>query len=81
MKLLNIFLSILILLLAAAVAVFSFFLYEKRDKMIDGWGKMADAVNKAAVSLDKGSGTEVAKELSPEELAHDKYDDLAKKTA
>lgn len=79
MKLLNIFLSILILLLAAAVAVFSFFLYEKRDKMIDGWGKMADAVNKAAVSLDKGSGTEVAKELSPEELAHDKYDDLAKK--
>jgi hypothetical protein len=79
MKLLNIFLSILILLLAAAVAVFSFFLYEKRDKMIDGWGKMADAVNKAAASLDKGSGTEVAKELSPEELAHDKYDDLAKK--
>lgn len=79
MKLLNIFLSILILLLAAAVAVFSFFLYEKRDKMIDGWGKMAEAVNKAAVSLDKGSGTEVAKELSPEELAHDKYDDLAKK--
>ena len=79
MKLLNIFLSILILLLAAAVAVFSFFLYEKRDKMIDGWGKMADAVNKAAVSLDKGSGTEVAKELSPEELAHDKYDDLTKK--
>ena len=79
MKLLNIFLSILILLLAAAVAVFSFFLYEKRDKMIDGWGKMADAVNKAAVSLDKGSGTEVAKELSTEELAHDKYDDLTKK--
>ncbi len=79
MKLLNIFLSILILLLAVAVAVFSFFLYEKRDKMIDGWGKMADTVNKTAVSLDKGSGTEVAKELSPEELAHDKYDDLAKK--
>ena len=39
MKILNIFLSILILLLAAAVAVFSFFLYEKRDKMIDGWGE------------------------------------------
>ena len=79
MKFLNIFLSILILLLAAAAAVFSFFLYEKRDNMIDGWGKMAEAVNSSAASLDKGSGTEVAKELSAEELAHDKYEDLEKK--
>ena len=79
MKILNIFLSILILLLAAAVAVFSFFLYEKRDKMIDGWGKMAEAVSNSAASLDKGSGTEVAKELSKEALAHDKYEDLATK--
>lgn len=79
MKFVNILLSILILLLAAATAVFSFFLYEKRDKMIDGWGKMAEAVNSSAASLDKGSGTTVAKELSPQELAHDKYDDLAGK--
>ena len=79
MKLLNIFLSILILLLAVAAAVFSFFLYEKRDKMIDGWGKMAEAVSSSAASLDKGSGTEVAKELSVENLGHDKYDDLATK--
>ena len=79
MKLLNIFLSVLILLLAVAAAVFSFFLYEKRDKMIDGWEKMAKAVNRSAASLDKGSGTEVAKELSVENLGHDKYDDLATK--
>ncbi|MBU8901686.1 MAG: hypothetical protein KOO69_03005 [Victivallales bacterium] len=79
MKVLNIFLSILILLLAVATAVFSFFLYEKRDMMIDGWSKMAEAVSSSAASLDKGSGTEVAKELSAEELAHDKYDDLDSK--
>jgi hypothetical protein len=79
MKLLNIFLSILILLLAAAAAVFSFFLYEKRDNMIDGWAKMAETVSSSAASLDKGSGTEVAKELSAEELSHDKYEDLASK--
>jgi len=79
MKLLNIFLSILILLLAAASAVFSFFLYEKRDKMIKGWEKMAQAVSSSAVSLDEGSGTEVAKKLSVENLGHDKYDDLDKK--
>jgi len=79
MKFINILLSILILLLATAAAVFSFFLYEKRDKMIDGWGKMAEAVNSSAASLDKGSGTEVAKTLSTEELSHEKYDDLANK--
>jgi flagellar basal body-associated protein FliL len=79
MKLLNIILSVLILLLAVAAAVFSFFLCEKRDTMIDGWSKMAEAVTNSAASLDKGSGTEVAKELSAEALAHDKYDDLATK--
>jgi hypothetical protein len=76
MKVLNIFLSILILLLAAASAVFSFFLYEKRDTMIKGWEKMAHAVSSSAASLDEGSGTEVAKTLSAENLGHDKYDDL-----
>ena len=79
MKFLNIFLSILILLLAAAAAVFSFFLYEKRDNMVDGWAKMAEAVSTTAASLDKDSGTEVAKELSAEELTHDKYEDLENK--
>jgi hypothetical protein len=79
MKVLNIFLSILILLLAAASAVFSFFLYEKRDKMIKGWDKMAQAVTSSAASLDEGSGTEVAKTLAAENLGHDKYDDLDEK--
>ena len=79
MKVLNIFLSILILLLAVASAGFSFFLYEKRDKMIKGWEKMAQAVSHSAASLDEGSGTEVAKTLAPENLGHDKYEDLDEK--
>ena len=79
MKILNIFLSILILLLAVASAVFSFFLYEKRTQLVSGWEKMAQAVNSSAVNLDKGSGTEVAKELSAENLGHDKYDELDKR--
>ena len=79
MKILNIFLSILILLLAVASAVFSYFLYEKRTQLVSGWEKMAQAVNSSAVNLDKGSGTEVAKELSKENLGHDKYDELDKR--
>jgi hypothetical protein len=79
MKVLNIFLSILILLLAVASAVFSFFLYEKRYKLVDGWDKMAKAINASAVNLDKGSGTDVAKTLSVSELGHDKYDSLDSK--
>ena len=79
MKILNIFLSILILLLAVASAVFSYFLYEKRTQLVSGWEKMAQAVNSSAVNLDKGSGTEIAKDLSKENLGHDKYDELDKR--
>lgn len=79
MKVLNIFLSILILLLAAAAAVFSFFLYEKRGQLVDGWEKMAQTVNKVAAALDEGSGTEVSKGLTAENLGHDKYEDLDQK--
>ena len=79
MKVLNIFLSILILLLAVASAVFSYFLFEKRTQLVDGWGKMAKAINTSAKNLDKGSGTTVAKDLSVENLGHDKYDDLDSK--
>ncbi|MCK4982155.1 MAG: hypothetical protein KAS17_04475, partial [Victivallaceae bacterium] len=43
---------------------------------IKGWEKMAHAVSSSAASLDEGSGTEVAKTLSTENLGHDKYDDL-----
>lgn len=78
MKIVNIILSILILLLAIASAVFSYFLFEKREQMVKGWEKMAVTVSQASAELDKGSGTSVAKLLSPELLSHEKYSELDK---
>ncbi|MFA6100667.1 MAG: hypothetical protein WCV67_09690 [Victivallaceae bacterium] len=78
MKIINIILSILILLLAVASAVFSYFLFEKREQMVKGWEKMAVTVNQASAELDKGSGTNIAKLLSPELLSHEKYAELDK---
>ena len=74
MKVANIILSILIFLLAATSAVFSYFLFEKRSMFVTGWGKMAKAINAAAVELDKDSGTAIAKELTPDNLSHEKFD-------
>ncbi len=78
MKIVNIILSILILLLAIASAVFSYFLFEKREQMVKGWEKMAVIVNQTSAELDKGSGTNIAKLLSPELLCHEKYAELDK---
>ena len=73
MKVVNVILSVLILLLAAASAVFSYFLFEKRGQLVGGWDKMATAINQAAVEIDRNSGTKVAKELTPEALGHTNY--------
>jgi len=81
MKIVNIILSILILLLAIASAVFSYFLFEKREQMVKGWDKMAVTVNQASAELDKGSGTNIAKLLSPELLSHERYSELDKNLA
>lgn len=76
MKILNIILSIFIFILAAASAVFSYFLFEKRAQFVSGHEKMARAIYESSKALDAGSGTEEAKKLTPEALAHDKYSDL-----
>ena len=77
MKIANIVLSVLILLFAAASAVFSYFLFEKRSQFVDGWAKMAVAINKSAVELDLNSGTKkLAEELTPATLSHENYADL-----
>ena len=68
MKITNIVLSILILVLALVSAAFSYFLFEKRDSMVKGWEKMAVAINNASASMDRTSGTQVAKSLSPAEI-------------
>jgi len=81
MKVTNIILSILILVLALASAAFSYFLFEKRDAMVKGWEKMAVAINNASTSMDRTSGTQVAKSLTPAELSHEKYAELDSKLA
>ena len=76
MKILNIILSIFIFLFAAASAVFSYFLFEKRAQFVSGHEKMAKAIYESSKALDAGSGTDEAKKLNSEALAHDKYSDL-----
>ena len=73
MKIVNIILSILILLLSAATAVFSYFLFEKRSQFVSGWAKLAQTISASAAELDKGTGTEVAKKLTPQALSHENY--------
>ena len=66
MKIVNIILSILILLLSAATAVVSYFLFEKRSQFVSGWAKLAQTISSSAAELDKDTGTEVAKKLTPQ---------------
>ncbi|MBR2372751.1 MAG: hypothetical protein IKA87_00810 [Lentisphaeria bacterium] len=76
MKIVNILLSILILLLSAAAATFSYFLFEKRSQFVTGWAKMASTINESAAALDKGSGTKLAEKLTKQTMAHENYDKL-----
>lgn len=76
MKILNVILSIVIFLLAAVSATFSYFLFEKRAQFVDGWGKMASAIHESSKELDKNSGTSEAAKLTVEELAHENYENL-----
>lgn len=78
MKILNIVLCVFILLLAAASAAAAYLLYEKRVQMVNGWGKMATAINQTAVKLEENSGvkTKVSGELSVNELSHLNYAEL-----
>ena len=73
MKAINIVLSILIFLLSAVAATFSYFLFEKRSQFVTGWKKMATVINQSALKLDEGSGTKVASELTVSALAHENY--------
>ncbi|MBQ9336906.1 MAG: hypothetical protein IJS14_06390 [Lentisphaeria bacterium] len=76
MAILNRIINILILLAAIAAVVFSYLLFSKREKLVDGWAQMAKAVNTAAQTLDKDSGTTFATDLAPEKMAHTNYENL-----
>ena len=73
MKILNIILSVLVLLAAAASAVFSYFLYEKRVALSEGWSKLVETAGANAKAIDQNSGTSASKELSADKLAIKDY--------
>lgn len=76
MAILNRIVNILILLLVITAGVFSFMLFAKRAQLTDGMRLMAEAINKAARTMDDGdnSGTKSASALTKEALAHTNYD-------
>ena len=78
MVILNRIINILILLAAIAAGVFSYFLFSKRENLINGWAQMATAINTAAKTLDDGgaSGTSAARDLPEEKLKHTNYEQL-----
>ena len=78
MVILNRVINILILVAAIAAVVFSYLLFSKREKLVNGWGQMATAISSAAQSLDDGgvSGTSAAKDLSADKLKHTNYEQL-----
>ena len=57
--------------------MFSYLLFSKREKLVNGWGKMADAIVETAKVLDKDnpSGT-AARDLPKDKLTHSNYDQL-----
>lgn len=78
MALLNRIINILVLLAAIAAVVFSYLLFSKREKLVDGWAQMAKAINTAAKTLDDGgaSALSAAKDLPEDKLKHSNYDQL-----
>jgi len=78
MVILNRVINILILLAAIAAVVFSYLLFSKREKLVNGWGQMATAINSAAQTLDDAgaSGTSAARDLSADKLKHTNYEQL-----
>ncbi len=76
MKVLNMVLSVLILLLAVASAVFAYFLFEKREQMTLGWKMMARAIHDASATLDKDAATTYSSTLTEDNLSHLNYDQL-----
>lgn len=78
MVIVNRIVNILILLAAIAAAVFSYMLFSKREKLLDGWKQMATAIQTTAKTMDDGgaSGTAAAKDLPVEKMLHTNYEQL-----
>lgn len=70
MGVLNRIVLIFILLAAAGAAVLSYFLFEKRTQMLQGWDQMAKQIAETAAALDNGSGTQIADSFKDDALHH-----------
>jgi len=73
MKVLNRLVCILSLLLAIAVFVISFLLFQKREQLVKGWEKLATSISSSSAAMDVGSGTAYAKNLTTATLKHTQY--------
>jgi chromosome segregation ATPase len=73
---LNKIVSISILVLAIAAAVFSFLLFQKRGVLVDGWTKLTSSINDTAKAHDYESGNKTASKLTDDSLENRKYERL-----
>lgn len=76
MKGFNVVLAVLIFILALTSAVFSFFLFEKRARLVYGYGTLGENIENVAKIIDAKSGTSLAQEINKATLSHDKSKDL-----
>ena len=73
MRVVNRIVNILVLVFAIAAVVFSYLLFNKREKLVSGWEQMAQTINQTAKNLDAKSGIKLAVELSSEKLNHKQF--------
>lgn len=78
MKVFNIIACVIIFVLAAASAVFSYFLYEKRVQFVEGWGAMSSAIQSSAKTINRQSFDKNAgNKLTEAALSHKTYEKAA----
>ena len=70
MKGFNVFLAIVIFLLAVASAVFSYFLYEKRASLVTGHSYFAKHLTEATQKLESNSGSRLSDKVTEDSLRH-----------
>ncbi len=70
MKGFNVVLAVLIFLLAATSAVFSFFLFEKRKQLIDSHTMMGERLAKSAEKLDEANACNLKDLITTDKLNH-----------
>ena len=70
MKAFNVILAVLIFLLAATSAIFSFFLFEKRKQLVDAHALMAEQFETTTQKVDKNNDLGLKDEINQEKLAH-----------